>query len=61
MVERGEHDGPPTHAVTFVWNGHEGEDVNLVGDFTGNWKEPVKAKHRGGSRHEVEVKLPQGK
>ncbi|KAK2413794.1 phosphoglucan phosphatase DSP4, amyloplastic [Trifolium repens] len=61
MAERGEHDGPPTHAVTFVWNGHEGEDVNLVGDFTGNWKEPVKAKHRGGSRHEVEVKLPQGK
>ncbi|CAI8612317.1 unnamed protein product [Vicia faba] len=61
MVERGEHDGPPTHAVTFVWNGHEGEDVNLVGDFTANWKEPLKAKHRGGSRHEVEVKLPQGK
>jgi hypothetical protein len=23
MAERGEHDGPPTHAVTFVWNGHE--------------------------------------
>ncbi|KAI5430702.1 Phosphoglucan phosphatase lsf1, partial [Lathyrus oleraceus] len=61
MVERGEHNGPPTHAVTFVWNGHEGEDVNLVGDFTVNWKEPLKAKHRGGSRHEVEVKLPQGK
>ena len=33
----------------------------MVGDFTGNWKEPLKAKHRGGSRHEVEVKLPQGK
>ncbi|KAK7395672.1 hypothetical protein VNO78_16237 [Psophocarpus tetragonolobus] len=61
MVENGRHDGPPTHAVTFVWNGHEGEDVNLVGDFTGNWKEPLKAKHQGGSRHEVEVKLPQGK
>ncbi|MED6174948.1 Phosphoglucan phosphatase lsf1, chloroplastic [Stylosanthes scabra] len=61
MVERGKHDGPPTHAVTFVWNGHEGEDVTLVGDFTGNWKEPLKAVHRGGSRHEVEVKLPQGK
>lgn len=60
MVEGGKHDAP-THAVTFVWNGHEGEDVNLVGDFTGNWKEPLKAKHRGGSRHEVEVKLPQGK
>ena len=117
MVERGKHDGPPTHAVTFVWNGHEvtdqsviaflqlsgqftfrffkgtrrlhlhcylvrliiitsygwsflsdpsvltfqGEDVTLVGDFTGNWKEPLKAVHRGGLRHEVEVKLPQGK
>ncbi|KAG4938496.1 hypothetical protein AAZX31_16G068500 [Glycine max] len=61
MVENGRHDGPPTHAVTFVWNGHEGEDVTLVGDFTGNWKEPLKAKHQGGSRHEVEVKLPQGK
>jgi len=39
----------------------QGEDVTLVGDFTGNWKEPLKAKFQGGSRHEVEVKLPQGK
>ncbi|WRX21713.1 Dual specificity phosphatase [Theobroma cacao] len=23
MVEGGRHDGPATHAVTFVWNGHE--------------------------------------
>ncbi|KAH6781322.1 hypothetical protein C2S51_006615, partial [Perilla frutescens var. frutescens] len=23
MVENGTHDGPATHAVTFVWNGHE--------------------------------------
>lgn len=23
MVENGKHDGPATHAVTFVWNGHE--------------------------------------
>ncbi|XP_030544692.2 phosphoglucan phosphatase LSF1, chloroplastic isoform X2 [Rhodamnia argentea] len=61
MVESGRHDGPATHAVTFVWNGHEGEDVNLVGDFTGNWKEPVKATHKGGSRYEAEVRLPQGK
>ncbi|OWM71540.1 hypothetical protein CDL15_Pgr005727 [Punica granatum] len=61
MVERSKHDGPATHAVTFVWNGHEGEDVNLVGDFTGNWKEPIKAAHKGGSRYEVEVRLPQGK
>ncbi|KAK3183565.1 hypothetical protein Dsin_030851 [Dipteronia sinensis] len=61
MVESGSHDGPATHAVTFVWNGHEGEDVYLVGDFTGNWKEPVKATHKGGSRFEVDVRLSQGK
>lgn len=61
MVEKGRHDGPPTHAVTFVWNGQEGEDVHLVGDFTGNWKEPIKALHKGGPRYEVEVRLPQGK
>lgn len=60
-VESGRHDGPATHAVTFVWNGHEGEDVYLVGDFTGNWKEPIKAAHKGGPRFEVEVRLPQGK
>ncbi|CAA3000989.1 phosphoglucan phosphatase LSF1, chloroplastic [Olea europaea subsp. europaea] len=61
MVESGRHDGPATHSVTFVWNGHEGEDVYLVGDFTGNWKEPIKAIHRGGPRYEVEVRLSQGK
>ncbi|KAL2532206.1 Phosphoglucan phosphatase LSF1 [Abeliophyllum distichum] len=61
MVESGRHDGPATHSVTFVWNGHEGEDVYLVGDFTGNWKEPMKAIHMGGPRYEVEVRLPHGK
>ncbi|KAL8153883.1 hypothetical protein V2J09_011643 [Rumex salicifolius] len=61
MVEKGSRDGPSTHAVTFVWNGHEGEDVCLVGDFTGNWKEPIKATHAGGSRFEAEVRLTQGK
>ncbi|KAH6791063.1 hypothetical protein C2S51_006069 [Perilla frutescens var. frutescens] len=61
MVENGTHDGPSTHAVTFVWNGHEGEEVYLVGDFTGNWKEPIKADHKGGPRFEVEIRLPQGK
>ncbi|KAK1404442.1 Tyrosine-protein phosphatase domain-containing protein [Heracleum sosnowskyi] len=60
MVEDGKHDGPPSHAVTFVWIGHEGEDVSLVGDFTGNWKEPIKASHKGGPRFEAEVKLSQG-
>ncbi|XP_052196889.1 phosphoglucan phosphatase LSF1, chloroplastic isoform X2 [Diospyros lotus] len=61
MVEKGQHEGPTTHAVTFVWNGQEGEDVSLVGDFTGNWKEPIKAVHKGGPRYEVEIRLPQGK
>ncbi|KAK1299307.1 hypothetical protein QJS10_CPB14g00119 [Acorus calamus] len=63
MVENGRHDGPPTHAVTFVWNMgcREGEEVCLVGDFTGNWKEPVKAVHKGGSRYEVELRLRHGK
>ncbi|KAJ8531074.1 hypothetical protein K7X08_025805 [Anisodus acutangulus] len=61
MVETGPRDGPATHAVTFVWNGHEGEDVYLVGDFTGNWKEPMKAVHKGGPRFEAEVRLSQGK
>lgn len=61
MVESDRHDGPSTHAVTFVWNGHEGEDVYLVGDFTGNWKEPIKAVNQGGPRFEADVRLPQGK
>lgn len=33
----------------------------MIGDFTGNWKESIKAVHMGGSRYEVELKLPQGK
>ncbi|XVE83966.1 hypothetical protein DITRI_Ditri16bG0131200 [Diplodiscus trichospermus] len=62
MVEGGRHDGPATHALTFVWIGHkEGEDVCLVGDFTGNWKEPMKATYKGGGRYEVDIRLPQGK
>ncbi|KAM5581657.1 hypothetical protein ABKV19_010748 [Rosa sericea] len=61
MVEKGKHDGPATHAVTFVWNGQQGEDVNLVGDFTNNWKDPIRANHKGGSRSEAEVRLSQGK
>ncbi|KAJ6754237.1 PHOSPHOGLUCAN PHOSPHATASE LSF1 CHLOROPLASTIC [Salix purpurea] len=61
MVEKDRHEGPATHALTFVWTGQEGEEVSLVGDFTGNWKEPMKATHKGGPRYEVEVRLPQGK
>ncbi|CAN1182796.1 Phosphoglucan phosphatase LSF1, chloroplastic [Linum perenne] len=61
MVESGVHDGPATHAVTFVWTGQEGEDVSLVGSFTGNWKEPIRATHKGGPRYEVELRLAQGK
>ncbi|VFQ91897.1 unnamed protein product [Cuscuta campestris] len=61
MVESGPLDGPATHVVTFVWNGHEGEDVYLVGDFTGNWKEPIKAVHKAGPRFETDVRLSHGK
>ncbi|KAG9449955.1 hypothetical protein H6P81_009920 [Aristolochia fimbriata] len=63
MVENGRHDGPPTHAVNFVWNHgcREGEEVHLIGDFTGNWKETIKAVHKGGPRYEAELRLPQGK
>lgn len=39
----------------------QGEDVLLVGDFSGNWKEPIKATHKGGSRYETEVRLSPGK
>lgn len=39
----------------------QGEDVLLVGDFTGNWKDPIKATHKGGSRYEVEIRLTKGK
>ncbi|KAK2993089.1 hypothetical protein RJ640_024326 [Escallonia rubra] len=61
MVENGKHDGPATHAMTFVWIGHEGEEISLVGDFTGNWKEPIKTTHKGGPRYEAEVRLSHGK
>ncbi|KAL6901007.1 hypothetical protein ACP4OV_005683 [Aristida adscensionis] len=62
LVENGRHDGSPTHSVCFVWNsGREGEDVELVGDFTSNWKDKVKCSHKGGSRYEAEVRLRHGK
>lgn len=35
----------------------QGEDVSLVRDFTGNWKDPMKAVHKEGSRYEVDVSL----
>ncbi|KAI5020744.1 hypothetical protein ZWY2020_045632 [Hordeum vulgare] len=57
LVENGRHDGTPTHSVCFVWNsGREGEDVELVGDFTSNWKDKLKCNHKGGSRYEADVK-----
>ncbi|XP_072966573.1 phosphoglucan phosphatase LSF1, chloroplastic [Typha angustifolia] len=62
MVENGRHDGPPTHAVSFAWNnGREGDEVYLVGDFTSNWKDTVKAVHKGGSKYEAELRLRHGK
>lgn len=61
MVENGKHEGPATYSVTFVWNGHEGENVELIRGFAGNWKEPVKAIHKGGPQYEPEVRLAKGK
>ncbi|VAH23714.1 unnamed protein product [Triticum turgidum subsp. durum] len=62
LVETGRHDGTPTHSVCFVWNnGREGDDVELVGDFTSNWKDKLKCNHKGGSRYEAEVRLRHGK
>ncbi|KAJ0985849.1 hypothetical protein J5N97_004205 [Dioscorea zingiberensis] len=63
MVENGRYDGPPTHAVKFIWsNGsREGEEVSLIGDFTGNWKESIKTVHKGGSKFEAELRLRHGK
>ncbi|ONM04882.1 phosphoglucan phosphatase LSF1, chloroplastic [Zea mays] len=62
LVENGRHDGSPTHSVCFIWNsGREGEDVELVGDFTSNWKDKIRCSHKGGSRYEAEVRLRHGK
>ncbi|KAL2620982.1 hypothetical protein R1flu_001187 [Riccia fluitans] len=63
MVEQGEHKGPPTHAVQFVWNHgcREGEEVLLVGEFKGGWNEPIKAVHASGPKYTVNLRLPQGK
>eukprot|EP00250_Pteridium_aquilinum_P014980 c22313_g2_i1 orf=278-2104(-) len=63
MVERGNHKGPATHTVQFVWNHgcREGEEVLLVGDFRGEWNEPIKAVHAGGPKYIVDLRLPQGK
>ncbi|KAM0938120.1 putative Dual specificity protein phosphatase [Dioscorea sansibarensis] len=63
MVETGKYDGPPTHAVSFVWsNGaREGDEVQLIGDFTGNWKDSIKLIHKGGPKFETELRLRHGK
>lgn len=39
----------------------QGEEVHLVGDFTGNWKESVRLAHKGGSRYEADMRLRHGK
>ncbi|KAL6547766.1 hypothetical protein OROHE_009471 [Orobanche hederae] len=46
MMEKGKHDGPPTHAVSLCG----GEDVYLV-----------RAIHKGGSRFEADIKLSHGR
>lgn len=49
------------HYPRIIFSISQGEEVYLVGDFTGNWKEPIRAAHTGGPRYEVDVRLPQGK
>ncbi|KAH7280317.1 hypothetical protein KP509_37G061000 [Ceratopteris richardii] len=63
MAEDGNHKGPVTHTVQFIWNHgcREGEDVLLVGDFKGEWNELIKATHAGGPKYIVDLRLPQGK
>ncbi|KAL3681064.1 hypothetical protein R1sor_024020 [Riccia sorocarpa] len=63
MVEQGEHKGPPTHTVQFIWyhGCREGEEVLLVGEFKGGWNEPIKAVHASGPKYTVNLRLPQGK
>lgn len=63
MAEEGKHKGPPTHAVQFIWSHgcRDGEEVQLVGDFRGNWNEPIKAVHAGGQKYVVDLRLTQGK
>ncbi|MCO5584863.1 hypothetical protein L7F22_038795 [Adiantum nelumboides] len=63
MAERGNHKGPATHTVQFVWNHgcREGEEVLLVGDFKGEWNEPIKTVHAGGPKYIVDLRLSQGK
>lgn len=63
MAVEGNHKGPPTHAAQFIWNHgcREGEEVQLVGDFKGNWNEPIKAVHVTGPKYAIDLRLPQGK
>ncbi|MQM13787.1 hypothetical protein Taro_046716 [Colocasia esculenta] len=63
MVESRRYDGSPTHVVSFVWSNGclEGEEVYLIGDFTGNWKDSIRLAHKGGSRYEAEIRLRHGK
>ncbi|KAF3342073.1 phosphoglucan phosphatase LSF1 [Carex littledalei] len=62
MADVKNHEGPPTHSVTFVWNNsREGEEVFLIGDFTNNWKDKIPLAHKGGTRYEAEVRLRHGK
>lgn len=39
----------------------QGEEVSLVGDFTGDWTQPVRLVHKGGPRYEAELKISHGR
>lgn len=51
--------GPPTHAVEVSWI-HGGQEVLLVGEFSGGWMSPAKATQRG-AKFVLDLRLPQGK
>jgi hypothetical protein len=39
----------------------QGEEVLVVGEFTADWTQPIKANHVSGTKYAVNLRLPQGK
>jgi hypothetical protein len=39
----------------------QGEEVLVVGEFTADWTQPIKANHVSGTKYAVNLQLPQGK
>ena len=43
MVEKGIHDGPPTHAITFIWNGQEVTKILLCFTACSTFEKPIRS------------------